>query len=114
MNATWNTDHPKKCVDHIWVDACIQPYGDIIWVKDNYADDRSVGVLWEDLDGPREGRCYDFLSANADWTACNKDFPEGHEIRWTVGYVNLETNAWVWEACLRDDQRAPDCRTSHG
>jgi hypothetical protein len=81
----WN-DNPKYCWNQPNVSGCIEPNGDNIWVKDNVADGYAVVVIWDDLDGPRAGACYDTLGKAKGWTMCNKDWPEGHRIEWYLGW----------------------------
>lgn len=77
----------KECsTDSPWVSVCFQPSGDIFWVRDKEADGNRVAIEWRDLSGNRVGRCTDTLGVAADWTSCNKDLPEGHNIQWRAGH----------------------------
>lgn len=80
----------RDCTSEYYVygagEACIQPNGDDIWVRDNDSDGYRVGVYWEDLDSGRIGRCNDNLGAAKAWTRCNKDWTEGHTIKWAFAW----------------------------
>ena len=87
MDVDWDGDSFKECFSG-WDagSACVQPAGDIIWIKDNNADGHGVYVTWEDGDGDRSGTCWNRLGKDKGWTWCNKDFPEGHTIYWRMNY----------------------------
>jgi len=84
------SSHPKDCVSVDRYEACVQPYGDLIWIKDGLKDGHSPYVLWWDQDGDRWGRCTNRQGRDAGWTACNKNLPEGHEIQWTFHWRNYD------------------------
>ncbi|MFC3494237.1 hypothetical protein [Glycomyces rhizosphaerae] len=91
VDADWNGD----CTDRRYlpqVDGCVEPNGDILWVKDNVANGYAVKLRWFDEDGDRSGECIDTLGQAKAWTVCNKDFPEGHDIMWSVGWNSA--NGW--------------------
>lgn len=96
VDADWTGD----CTDRRYlakVDGCVQPNGDILWVKDNVADGYGVSLRWYDLDGSRTGECIDKLGQAKAWTVCNKDFPEGHDFRWSICWDSA--NGWdcsIW------------------
>lgn len=89
VDADWNGD----CTDRRYlpqVDGCVEPDGDILWVKDNAANGYSVKLRWFDEDGDRSGECIDTLGQAKAWTVCNKDLPEGHDIMWSVGWNSAD------------------------
>ena len=88
------SSHPKDCVSVDRYGACVQPYGDLIWIKDGIKDGYSPRVYWWDLDGDRSGLCTNQQGVDAGWTACNKNFPEGHEIEWEFHWRNFDG---TWE-----------------
>ncbi|MDN3240812.1 hypothetical protein [Glycomyces tritici] len=75
----------------------MQHYGDVIWVADTAADGHSVGVVWHDLDSGRSGICMDRRGKAAGWTKCDKDFVEGHEVRWGVFSEQYLTQEVLYE-----------------
>jgi hypothetical protein len=96
-------DEPNQAVDADWssnctpkylpmVDGCIQANGDDLWIKDNVANGYSVKLEWYDLDGTRTGECVNTLGQAKAWTYCNKDFTEGHDIRWQLCWNS--SNGW--------------------
>ncbi|MFI9487220.1 hypothetical protein ACIG47_12590 [Promicromonospora sp. NPDC052451] len=89
------SSHSKDCASVDRYQACVQPYGDLIWIKDGLKDGESPFVTWTDLDGDRSGMCINRQGVDAGWTACNKNFPEGHEIRWTFTWRNYDG---TWES----------------
>ncbi|MFC8797781.1 hypothetical protein ACFT2C_08595 [Promicromonospora sp. NPDC057138] len=89
------SSHPKDCVSFDRYGACVQPYGDLIWIKDGIKDGHGPYVSWTDMDGDRAGLCFDQQGVDAGWTACNKNFPEGHEIRWQLTLRNYDG---TWES----------------
>lgn len=95
VDATWNNDHYKHCMNTTFVEACVQPEGDVLWVKDNVENGKAVGILWFEVGGSRSGECIDELGVAKGWTVCNKDFPEGSTIRWQVGW-ELAGDTWDW------------------
>ncbi|MDA1387756.1 MULTISPECIES: hypothetical protein [Glycomyces] len=74
------------------VDGCVQSNGDDLWVKDNVANGYGVKLRWYDQDGTRTGECIDNLGQAKAWTYCNKDFTDGHDIRWSVCWDSA--NGW--------------------
>jgi hypothetical protein len=84
VDVDWNDDHYKSCISTTYVEGCLQPNGDVFWVKDNVANGHEVWIEWEDLDSGRYGYCIDNLGKAKGWTACNKNFTEGHQIRWKL------------------------------
>jgi hypothetical protein len=88
------SSHPKDCLSVDRYGACVQPYGDLIWIKDGIKDGHSPVVYWWDLDGDRSGMCTNQQGVDAGWTACNKNFPEGHEIEWRFHWRNFDG---TWE-----------------
>lgn len=89
------SSHPKDCAYVDRYAACVQPYGDLIWIKDGIKDGYSPYVSWKDMDGDRWGNCTNRQGVDAGWTACNKNFPEGHEIRWKFHWRNFDG---TWES----------------
>jgi hypothetical protein len=95
INYAVDADWTGTCTHRLYlphVDGCVEPAGDILWVKDNQANNYSVKLRWYDQDGNRSGECIDTLGQARAWTVCNKDFPEGHDIRWSVGWNSA--NGW--------------------
>ncbi|HEY1094360.1 MAG TPA: hypothetical protein VGE61_06635 [Glycomyces sp.] len=93
VDADWYTAD-RECIETTYVSGCVQPEGDILWVKDNVANSRSVSLAWTDLDSGRSGSCYDNLGTAKAWVICNKDFTEGHRIQWQVGWqISAD---WGW------------------
>ena len=84
----------KDCASVDNYKACVQPYGDLIWIKDGLKDGYAPKVYWWDEDGDRWGACTNRQGFDAGWTACNKNFPEGHEIRWRFHWRNYDG---TWE-----------------
>lgn len=82
------SDATMTCLNLTYVSACVQPYGDILWLKDKRVDGHSVYLYWDDVDGDRYGTCVDDNGVDAGWTRCNKNLSEGHGISWKVGYHN--------------------------
>lgn len=89
------SSHWKDCSSVDNYEACVQPYGDLIWIKDGLKDGHSPKVFWWDEDGDRFGVCTNRQGFDAGWTACNKNFPEGHEIRWVFHWRNYDG---TWES----------------
>lgn len=92
VDVSWDATHWKHCANDAYstvskVKVCVQPYGDVLWVLDQVADGHGVGLFWEDLDSDRSGECWNPHGASVGWTRCDKDFAEGHRIKWvgTVG-----------------------------
>ncbi|PRY59644.1 MULTISPECIES: hypothetical protein [Glycomyces] len=95
INYAVDADWTGTCTDRRYtpnVEGCVEPGGDILWVKDNAANGYSVKLRWYDLDGSRTGECIDTLGQAKAWTICNKDFTEGHRIRWSLGWNSA--NGW--------------------
>jgi hypothetical protein len=91
VDADWNGD----CTDRRYlpqVDGCVEPDGDIFWIKDNAANGYGVKLRWYDLDGDRSGECINTLGQAKAWAVCNKDLPEGHDIKWSLGWDSA--NGW--------------------
>lgn len=70
------------------VEACVQPHGDVLWLKDLNYDGNSVRLRWEDLDGDRYGLCVGNKGVDAGWQRCNKNLPENHRIEWYATYYD--------------------------
>ena len=89
------TDPVKYCDYNYdaYVIGCFQPYGDVLWLQDTRTDGHHVTLVWEDLDGPRYGKCIDNLGADVGTTRCNKDLPENHRIKWNVKFYY--NGSWV-------------------
>ncbi|WP_157596620.1 hypothetical protein [Saccharomonospora saliphila] len=71
---------------------CFQDYGDVFWVKDDWADGRSAVVRWKNYrDGIlyREGECRNSSGAGT-WVKCNKNFYEGSDIWYQGGFRDLD------------------------
>lgn len=82
------TDHSRECVDNAYVKGCVQPYGDILWLRDDEWDGIDVRLWWVDNNGgsdPRHGFCQS-AQGYGDWARCDKDLPEGHEIKWATSW----------------------------
>lgn len=90
------TDHDRVCYgsEDDWngnVVGCVMPYGDILWLYDTDQDFSSVKMKWRDADGSRHGECIDD-DGYGDQTRCNKNFKEGHTIKWEL--VWWEEGEW--------------------
>lgn len=91
------TENPKYCLTGSNdVTGCFMPYGDILWLRDTAADGKGVKIVWTDLDGSRSGVCIDEQGKAAGWTRCNKNFSEGHNIRWQVSWY--DAGKWQYGA----------------
>lgn len=89
VDVSWSENHDKECLGPLdAASACVQPYGDIIWVKDNAKGGHRVWVTWYEYVSERSGSCVNTLGVDAGWTWCNKDFGEGHLIRWQINYYD--------------------------
>lgn len=94
-DANWNSDG-KDCYSAITgltysrMDACFESDGDILWVLDKQADGYGVALFWEDMDSGRSGTCIHNLGSAKAWAVCNKDFTEGHQIHWWIGWDSAE------------------------
>lgn len=87
VDVSWS-DTPKECNANTYVSGCVQAYGDMLWVKDNEKDGHRVTLEWSDPAGDRAGQCINTLGADRAWTACNKNFSEGHIIYWSLKYTD--------------------------
>ncbi|MEV5601527.1 hypothetical protein AB0L33_08810 [Streptomyces sp. NPDC052299] len=61
--------------------------GDWFKVYDTEKDGYSAVVEWRDVDGTRKGACVNKLGGGSSG-ACNKNFPEGHEIQFRAALYN--------------------------
>lgn len=87
------TEHAKEChTGSNDVRGCVMPYGDILWLDDLEYDGWGVKLKWQDVKDGRKGECHANHGAAGGWARCNKDFKEGHEIRWWL--VWYEDGAW--------------------
>lgn len=86
-DVNWS-DTPKECQSNTYVSGCVQAYGDMLWVKDNETDGHRVTLEWSDPSGDRAGQCVNTLGVDRAWTACNKNFGEGHIINWSLKYTD--------------------------
>jgi hypothetical protein len=86
VDVDWNNDHYKSCINTTYVNGCLQPHGDVFWIKDNVSNGHEVWIVWEDLDSGRYGYCINTLGAAKAWTACNKNFTEGNRIKWYLAW----------------------------
>jgi hypothetical protein len=86
VDTPWSYEYSKECHYLDYVSGCIQPNGDVLWVKDNVPNGYSVSLTWVDTDSTRSGTCIDYLGSDAGWGTCDKDFTEGHEIKWALGW----------------------------
>ena len=86
------TGYSKECISVDDVTGCVMPYGDILWLDDHEADGYGVKLIWWDTDGPRLGECANNHGAVTGWTRCNKNLPEGHDIKWVVSWY--EGGSW--------------------
>jgi hypothetical protein len=82
------------------VNGCVQPYGDVLWVLDRWADGHAVSLTWSERTYPfreptgRYGKCIDKLGEAVGWTVCDKDFTEGNIIQWTLDYWDADQGKW--------------------
>lgn len=79
------TDHSRDCIDNAYVKGCVQPYGDVFWLRDDEWDGLDVRLWWDDVQGPRDGLCQD-AEGYGDWARCNKRLPDGHLIEWATSW----------------------------
>lgn len=75
--------------------ACVQPQGDYLWVKDLAVNGKPVHLYWGDEDVHRHGVCRNHEGVDAGWTYCNKNFTEGHTIKWRVKYYDNNDNEYI-------------------
>ncbi len=105
QDATWN-DTPKACrpdPSTVGVKGCIQPYGDVTWVLDRWADGYGVSLRWWEytrlagnlwVETGRNGKCINNRGQAVGWTTCNWGFTEGNALEWSVQYWD-QTRGWV-------------------
>ncbi len=86
VDTPWSGQYPKECHYLDYVSGCVQGNGDVLWVKDNVPNNYSVSLTWQDLDSNRSGTCINTLGSDRGWGTCNKDFTEGHDIKWALGW----------------------------
>jgi hypothetical protein len=86
VDTSWSFEFTKECHYLTYVSGCVQPNGDVLWVKDNVPNDYSVSLTWKDLDSNRSGTCLNTLGSDRGWGTCNKNFTEGHRIEWALGW----------------------------
>lgn len=76
----------QVCVSSPNAEACFQPYGDYLFIKDAKADGMEAYNEWTLSNGStRSGQCINQMGA-PNWGYCNKDFPEGVTIQFGVWY----------------------------
>ncbi|WP_055570287.1 hypothetical protein [Streptomyces prasinopilosus] len=88
------------CIVNILVgEGCFEPLGEWVYVKDTYADNEPVGVVWS-FSGPsssyREGVIYVTEGSNAGWASVNKSFPEDGWFSWRVCNVDITDGSTSW------------------
>lgn len=86
-DSSYGNGYAKECEfadGDTWVGqhgtGCFQPYGEIVWVKDEDANNTPVVVDWDyfGLDNSyRDGMIIDMVGAADGWTTENKSFDEG-------------------------------------
>lgn len=86
VQTTWDANPPKDCRFLDLVSGCIQEIGDVLWVRDLAPNGYSTSLTWKDADGNRSGTCLHTIGADKDWATCNKNFTEGHDIEWALGW----------------------------
>lgn len=87
-----NSSYAKDCVTRTQGTACVQPYGDILRLRDLKKDGYGLQLHWSDLNGDRWGWCSGG-GVDRGWLACNKNFPEGHTIAWRMMYYDSNGEA---------------------
>ena len=100
VDADWSETPAKDCAwdRGVWYldgNACIQPNGDDIWVRDLNQNGYGVAVWWSDPASGREGMCIDALGVDKAWVKCNKDWTDGHTISWSFMYDT--PSGWEYE-----------------
>ncbi|THV31895.1 hypothetical protein [Glycomyces paridis] len=85
------TDHNRECVDNEYVRACVQPYGDVFWLRDDEWDAIDVRLWWVDLDSKRWGVCQS-AEGYGDWARCDKNLTNGHLVKWASSWY--EDGEW--------------------
>lgn len=79
-------NYTQVCVSSPNAEACFQPYGDYLFIKDTKADGTEAYNEWSLSKGSsRGGQCINRLGA-PNWGYCHKDFPEGVTIQFGVWY----------------------------
>ncbi|GAA4260817.1 hypothetical protein GCM10022255_091010 [Dactylosporangium darangshiense] len=93
-----DTDWYRKCVSVTGAMACLQPYGDDLYIYDSSADGHSAAMIWFDADSARSGTCVSQWG-NGHWGWCNKDFTEGHTIYFAAAVYEagniVRNSSWV-------------------
>lgn len=85
------------CVDYTGVEACFQPYGDVLWVKDTggsaataaWGNDLWTGSAWKRY---RTGECDNHLGVG-HWGYCTKEFYEDSSVSYHGG---TGSGLWLW------------------
>ncbi|GLZ78223.1 hypothetical protein Afil01_30300 [Actinorhabdospora filicis] len=97
--ATWEENYavqasttPSSCTYTTYYNACVQPTGELLWIKDKVKDGHRVNLSWRDMDSERGGICYNTIGVDGGWAYCNKEFAEGHRINWRVEYHDSKGN----------------------
>lgn len=93
--------HPATCTTWDDTEACFQPYGDFIWVKDLVADGHSAYGEWVNnlrdgyglWYGYRSGTCTNNLGYGK-WGVCSKDFYENSTDPNAYGGQGSEIGIW--------------------
>jgi hypothetical protein len=86
------SSYSKDCIERDQGKACVQAYGDILWIRDMKKDGHGLQLHWQDLNGDRWGWCSGG-GVDQGWLACNKNFPEGHTISWRLMYYDSNGDA---------------------
>lgn len=94
--------HPATCTTWDDSEACFQPNGDYIWVKDLTSDGHAAYGQWTNAlrdgygmwYGYREGSCNNFLGYGK-WGYCSKDFYENNTDPNAYGGEGSEICVWA-------------------
>ncbi|GLW34281.1 hypothetical protein [Actinoplanes regularis] len=92
-----------NCVSTTGATACLEAYGDILWVKDTAADSASAVADWDNYVGgtlTRWGYCRN-SPGSGKWAYCNKNFTEGSELRLRAAVYDGSEGTWIrWSGTL--------------
>jgi hypothetical protein len=99
VDTSWSSQYSKSCHYLHYVSGCVQPHGDVLWVKDNVPNGYSSSLTWRDLDSSRSGTCLHNIGSDRGWGTCNKDFTEGHTIEWALGWET--STGWHFSSWYR-------------
>lgn len=105
-DSKFDNDYYKRCEyidggirDH--ATGCFQPYGDWVWLEDQFANNMPVGVVWgySGPGGSRSGVIYNDRGTDAGMTNLNKNFREGGTFTFKVCEVDIPRNMVKTQTC---------------